>query len=55
MIRKERRSGKYLRSFTLGHDVQKSDIKALFKNGVLTLEAPKLEEVAPEREKIYIH
>lgn len=55
VIRKERRSGKYLRSFTLGHDVQESDIKASFKNGVLTLEAPKLKEVAPERKKIDIH
>ena len=55
VIRKERRSGKYLRSFTLGHDVQESDIKASFKNGVLTLEAPKLKEVAPERKQIDIN
>ncbi len=55
IIRKERRSGKYLRSFTLGHDVQESDIDAAFNNGVLTLTAPKLRGATPERKLIDIH
>jgi HSP20 family protein len=55
VIRKERRTGKYLRSFTLGQDVQETDIKASFKNGVLTLEAPKHKQKSPESKKIDIH
>ena len=37
VIRKERRSGKFMRSFNLGADVKESDINAKFKNGVLKL------------------
>jgi HSP20 family protein len=54
VIRRERRYGKFMRSFNLGADVQESDIKAEFKDGVLTLEAPKLEEKAPERRRIQV-
>lgn len=54
VIRRERRYGKFMRSFNLGTDVQESDIKAEFNNGVLTLEAPKLEEKAPERRRIEV-
>ncbi len=54
IIRQERRTGKYHRSFTLGHDVQESDIDAVFNNGVLTLTAPKLEAAIPERKLIEI-
>ncbi|MAT93220.1 MAG: heat-shock protein Hsp20 [Halioglobus sp.] len=52
LIRQERRYGKFMRSFNLGPDVQESDIKASFKDGVLTLEAPKAVEKAPERRRI---
>lgn len=55
VIRKERRSGKYMRSFTLGQDVQEADINASFKNGVLTLQAPKAKEPAKERQSIAIN
>ena len=54
VIRQERRYGKYMRSFNLGADVQESDIKASFKDGVLTLEAPKALETAPERRRITV-
>ena len=54
VIRQERRYGKYMRSFNLGADVQESDIKANFKDGVLTLEAPKVVEKAPERRRIEV-
>ena len=54
VIRQERRYGKFMRSFNLGTDVQESDIKAQFKDGVLTLEAPKLVEKEPERRRIEV-
>lgn len=41
VIRKERRYGKYSRSFTLNDSVRESDINAKFDNGVLTLDIPK--------------
>ena len=41
VIRQERRYGRFVRSFNLGRDVQQSDIHAEFKDGVLTLNAPK--------------
>ncbi len=54
VIRQERRYGKYMRSFNLGSDIHEADIKASFKDGVLTLEAPKLVAKAPERRRISI-
>jgi HSP20 family protein len=41
VIRQERRYGKFVRSFDLGNQVQDSDIKANFENGVLKLNVPK--------------
>ncbi len=54
IIRQERRYGKFMRSFNLGGDVQEEDIKASFKDGILKLEAPKVEEKVPERRRIEI-
>ena len=54
IIRQERRYGKFMHSFNLGNDVQESDIKASFKDGVLKLEAPKLVEKEVERRRIEI-
>ena len=54
VIRQERRYGKFMRSFNLGADVQESDIKASFKDGVLTLEAPKIVEKVQERRRIEV-
>ncbi|MDX1735378.1 MAG: Hsp20/alpha crystallin family protein [Halioglobus sp.] len=54
IIRQERRYGKFMRSFNLGGDVQESDIKASFTDGVLTLEAPKVIEQEPERRRIEV-
>lgn len=51
VIRQERRYGKFMRSFNLGHGIKESDIKANFSNGILTLTVPKsMEENAPRRE-----
>lgn len=54
VIRQERRYGRFLRSFNLGGDVHEQDIKAKFKDGVLTLEAPKVEEKAPQQRRIEV-
>lgn len=55
VIRSERRYGKYMRSFNLGSDVSESEIDASFKDGVLTLKAPKREPSQPQRQRIEIH
>ena len=43
-IRKERFYGTVSRSFYVGDEVKKEDIKAKFENGVLKLNIPKVEE-----------
>jgi HSP20 family protein len=45
--RVERRYGSFQRSFTLPRNVETTDIKAEFKDGVLTLNIPKAEEAKP--------
>lgn len=54
VIRQERRYGKFMRSFDLGPQVQESDIKAHFKNGVLHLVAPKVPKEASAAKRIKI-
>jgi HSP20 family protein len=54
VIRQERRYGKYMRSFDLGGDVRDADIKASFKDGVLTLQVPKVKERVEEARRIAI-
>lgn len=53
-IRKERYYGECSRSFYVGEDVKADDIKASFKNGILSLELPKVEESKKAPEKKYI-
>lgn len=55
-IRKERYYGECSRSFYIGEDVVEDDIKATFKNGILTLEVPKedIKEKTPEKKYIEI-
>ena len=55
VVRKERRTGKFMRSFSLGQDIQEADIKASFKNGLLTLQVPKSQPHQPEPRQIDIH
>ena len=55
VIRQERRYGKFMRSFNLGTDIHEEDIKASFKDGVLKLEAPKLQPKEPERRRISVN
>jgi HSP20 family protein len=52
VLRKERRSGRFVRSFNLGVDVKESDINAKFKNGVLKLKVPKAQEKTVEPKRI---
>jgi HSP20 family protein len=54
VIRRERRTGKFMRSFTLGTDIQESDIQAAFKDGLLTLTVPKTKPHHPVSRQINI-
>ena len=53
-IRRERYSGECSRSFYVGEEYEAEDIKASFKNGILSLNIPKKEEEKKEPEKKYI-
>ena len=55
VIRQERRYGKYVRSIRLGKDVDESNVKANYKDGVLELELPKVEEVKPKKIAIEVN
>lgn len=48
MYRVERMYGQFERSFTLPKNVKADEIRAKYKNGVLTVEIPKAEEVKPK-------
>ena len=56
VIRRERSSGTYSRSFSVSHGVKQNDIKANFEDSVLSLVIPKLtpEEEEPDVRKINI-
>jgi HSP20 family protein len=54
VIRQERRYGKFVRSFSVGNNVQEKDIEATFKNGVLHLKAPKAKIEAETTKRISI-
>ena len=54
VIRKERYSGSYLRSFNVGAGVNEADISAKFENGLLNLKVPKVAEQAPTKKRIEI-
>ena len=53
LIRKERHFGSMSRSWYIGDDVKKEDIKASYNNGVLSLTVPKAEpkKELPEDQK----
>ena len=54
VIRRERRTGKFFRSFNLGTQVNDADISADFIDGVLTIRAPKMSATVPEAKRIDI-
>ncbi|MBE9592875.1 MAG: Hsp20/alpha crystallin family protein, partial [Proteobacteria bacterium] len=47
--RRERSFGSFYRSFTLPTTVNPEDIKATYKDGILTVEVPKQEEKKPKQ------
>jgi len=53
-IRRERYYGECSRSFYIGEDVCEDDIKASFKNGILTLDVPKVKEEDQKPDKKFI-
>ncbi|MFW2440979.1 MAG: Hsp20/alpha crystallin family protein [Arenicellales bacterium] len=55
VIRQERRYGKYVRSIRLGNDVDESQVKANYKDGILELALPKVEEVKPKKISIDVN
>ena len=55
VLRKERISGKFARSFNLGQDINAAGIQAEFKDGLLTLTVPKVEESVKKPLQIDIH
>ena len=46
--------GKFYRSFNLPEDVKENNIKASMKDGILSVQVPRLEKVKPEVKKIAI-
>ena len=54
VIRRERRTGKYARSFTVGKGITERDIVANYTDGMLTLTVPKAAEKEAVSKKISI-
>ncbi len=54
VIRKERRTGKYTRSFNVGRDTAVEDISGSFENGVLTITVPKAASQPPLSKRVEI-
>lgn len=54
VLRRERRTGKYMRRFALGPDIDEQKVEASFKDGVLHLVVPRQAPQAPESRKIEI-
>jgi HSP20 family protein len=53
-IRRERRVGRYARSFTVAKSITENDINGTFADGVLTLTIPKITDQARQPQKIEI-
>ena len=54
VIRQERYSGTFSRSFYVGENVKEEDIKASYENGELKITFPKEQEKLPEKKTIMI-
>lgn len=53
-VRRERFFGECSRSFYVGEDIKEEDIKASYKDGVLTIDIPKVDQSKKIPEKKYI-
>ena len=54
VLRREIKSSSFKRSFTLGEMLNGNDIKANFKDGVLSIEIPKIEPAKPKKHSVKI-
>ena len=52
VVRLERHTGRFYRSFSLPNKINSKKIEARFDNGVLIVTVPKLEETKPQKIKI---
>ena len=48
----ERAYGQFVRSFTLPNNVDRENVKAMFRDGILEIELPKREEAKPRQIKV---
>ena len=55
VLRHERFSGKYARSFRLGEDIDEDQVSAEYRDGVLRLVIPKKATVAPRQVEVKIN
>ena len=53
-IRRERYAGSCSRSFYIGSELKREDIKAKYEDGILTVSFPKAQPALPENESPYI-
>lgn len=53
-LRKERRYGKFQRSFTLPSAIDPNKVEATFKDGIATITLPKSEVVTPKQIKVKV-
>lgn len=54
VVRQERRYGKYVRSMTVGNNIDQEHIKANYTDGVLELTLPKVAKVEPKKIKVNV-
>lgn len=54
-VRKERYFGECSRSFYIGENIKTEDVKAKFKNGILSLEIPKIEETKKVENNVFVN
>ena len=54
VLRRELKASSFKRSFTLGEMLDGNDIKANFKDGVLSIEIPKIEPAKPKKHSVKI-
>lgn len=54
VLRRELKSSSFKRSFQLGDQLDGDEIQAKFKNGILSIDVPKVEPVAPKKKFVKI-
>ncbi len=54
VIRRELKASSFKRNFELGEDLDGENIKAVFKNGILNIDIPKIEPEKPKKQFVKI-